>query len=419
MDYVTSRRGKGLSNEPMEVSYEDIMRIWRISDEEAELVRRVTESSYRGESYYPDGKPGIGKLANERHAFYKEVLYRDPKTSGFVMQYPHGVIINQARRSSYFRGENQIYPRSVASLHRSLAKIDDERDRQLYRFVADMRIAEFGIFLCRTNIVRFWAQNYGTVLFEPLAQHYGLETKWLDITNDFSVALFFATCYWDRATKSWKPLTKEQRERSEKSKYGVLFHMPAWRADLEMSMMYVGDGRCERMRNVILPIVFQPFMRCHSQYAYGICQEEPFALQDDINFEKLHFRHSEKLSREVYETMDGGRKIFPQDGLDDFQDVIESIRSATAFSREAFDYAFEGNSFFQDEEEVKRELARCTVFPEPVTVSDTHPVQISRQRLRKLNRRYEGFSIEKAYGIKLMTRYVYKGNPPVAQDPAD
>lgn len=59
MDYVTSRRGKGLSNEPMEVSYEDIMRIWRISDEEAELVRRVTESGYRGESYYPDGKPGI------------------------------------------------------------------------------------------------------------------------------------------------------------------------------------------------------------------------------------------------------------------------------------------------------------------------------------------------------------------------
>jgi len=107
VDYVTSRRGKGLSNEPMEVSYEDIMRIWRISDEEAELVRRVTESSYRGESYYPDGKPGIGKLANERHAFYKEVLYRDPKTSGFVMQYPHGVIINQARRSTIFEGKTR------------------------------------------------------------------------------------------------------------------------------------------------------------------------------------------------------------------------------------------------------------------------------------------------------------------------
>ena len=44
------------------------------------------------------------------------------------------------------------------------------------------------------NHVKNW--NYCDVIYEVLAQHYGLETGWLDITNDFKIALFFAVCYW-------------------------------------------------------------------------------------------------------------------------------------------------------------------------------------------------------------------------------
>jgi hypothetical protein len=409
VEYITKRRSQILSNEPYEITYDDIKQMYYANQRDAEETKRVTESTYRGESYYPDdNRPGSGKLANWRHAFFKEVLYRDPKTSGFVMEYPHGVIINQGRRGSYFRGENQIYHRSIASLHRSLATLANDKERQLHQVVADMRVAEFGIFLFQTGIVQFWAQNYGTVLFEALAQHYGLETRWLDITNDFNVAMFFATCYWDPSARWWRPLTKEQTEKSKQTQYGVLFHMPAWQADLQMATAVAVTSDNEEPRNVILPIGFQPFMRCQSQYAYGIYMDEPFALQDDPNFEKLRFRHSENLSRQVYDLMEGGRKVFPQDGLDEFHDVIESIRTATSFSEEAFRYAFEKNRFFNDAQELKRELANCTMFPLPVIVSDASPFKIPRQRLRKLNRRYEGFSIEQAYGIKLTTRWVYK-----------
>lgn len=410
MNYITSRRGDTLSNEPYEISYDDIRKMYFENIKDAEECKRVTESSMRGESYYyGDGRPGTEKTKDFNAALFKEILYRDAKTSGFMMEYPHGKVIKQAERNSYYRGENQIYLKSQATLYRSLELFQDEESRQLYRMITDMKIAEFGIFLLRIDFVQFWLhQKYSDVLFEPLAQHYGFETEWLDITNDFNVALFFATCKWDNG--SWHPLTKQDTEKNEQTKYGVLFHIPGWRANEQR--MFDGletiDGK-RHMENVILPIGFQPFMRCHSQYAYGIQMKEPYPLQNDISFEKLHFRHSEKLSRDVYELMDGGKKIYPQEGLDDFQDVLNDIRTATSFSEEAFRYAFEKNSYFGDEEKIKRLLKEKIVVGSPIIIeSDKHPFHVSRQRLRHLCLKYEGFTLEKNYGIRQFTRMVLK-----------
>lgn len=61
--------------------------------------------------------------------------------------------------------------------------------------------------------------------------------------------------------------------------------------------------------------------------------ENPFPLQEDYTFEKLHFKHSVELSKSVFEMMDGGKKIYPQEGLDEFADNIEAIKSATTFQR--------------------------------------------------------------------------------------
>lgn len=38
-----------------------------------------------------------------------------------------------------------------------------------------------------------------------IAQHYGIPTGYVDLTESFDVAAFFATCYFDRASKSWRP----------------------------------------------------------------------------------------------------------------------------------------------------------------------------------------------------------------------
>ena len=120
------------------------------------------------------------------------------------MRYPYGHVIRQGERGHYYRGETQIYDKSGTTLSRGLEKYMDE-DKLLYRLVAYMRIAEFEHFIRMFYRTSCWDEDGLTVLTEPLAQHYGLQTDWLDITNDFNTALFFATCYWNRVEKKWYP----------------------------------------------------------------------------------------------------------------------------------------------------------------------------------------------------------------------
>lgn len=160
MNYITSKVRKMLTNDPYVLSSSELRDMMRQNQYDVAETQHVTESSKRGESYYEDGRPGDGKISDERLAFYKEVLYRDRKTDGFIMQYPHGTIIAQGTRNSYYRGENQIYESSQPSLFRSLDKLSED-EKQLYRFVSRMRIAEFQIFLNNLGIVRFWRANYG------------------------------------------------------------------------------------------------------------------------------------------------------------------------------------------------------------------------------------------------------------------
>lgn len=407
MDYITSKVRKTLTNEPYILSVSELRDMMRQNKYDVEETRYVTESTNRGESYYYDGRPGDGKVKDARLAFFKEVTYRDRKTDGYTMQYPHGRIIRQGARNSYYRGENQIYESSQPSLFRTLDKLS-EYEKILYRFISRMRIAEFQIFLNKLGIVRFWQANYGTVLYEPLAQHYGLETRWLDITSDLDVALFFATCKYDSDSKRWSPLTKSDTEVNEKTKYGVIFHIPGWQA--EMAQMLSGSGG-DYVRNEILPIGYQPFMRCHSQHGYGIFMKNPFPLQEDSQFEKLHFRHDEKFSREMFEKMDCGRKIYPQEGLNQFDDIIEQIKHTTIFSREAYDIALtdEDSEFTGTEVQKLIDDRECCkkIFGSEIIITDEEPIKVSRQRIKACNIHYDGFSIEKKYGIKLHTRWVY------------
>ena len=410
--YITAQRSQTLTNEPYVILRSDIDMMLKENAVDEKECRRVTESSYNGESYYAgDGRPGSGKVADSFLAFAKEVLYRDAKTSGFVMSYPHGVIVRQAERNHYYRGEKEIYNQSCASIFRKLSTLETEEERAVYTLIADMRIAEFSFFLKRFELVQRWEAECGTVLYEPLAQHYGLETSWLDITNDFKVALFFACCRWDNEQGKWFPLTKAETEQNEKTQYGVLFHIPQDRVMMEQALYEyntIADKSGSDPLHAILPIGFQPFRRCDMQTGYGIQMQSPYPLQDDISFEKLHFRHDEKLSQWIYEEMDGGRKVYPQEGLNDFSDVIDQIKTATVFSEDALKYALSKSTFFSDETAARELLSKVQVLGVPVEISDSSPKYgTTRQRVRRLNQKTAGIDFEKDLGIHLLSRAVY------------
>lgn len=416
MEYLF--QGK-LDNTVHDITYEQIELLYRDNLREAKESQRITESSYRGENYYD-------KYGNNNFALQQEYIVRDPRTAGMRLYYPHGVVIEQAARRNFYRGENCVFPESLPTLQRSLKKYSTVKEKELYRLIADMRVAEFSFFLQKFQHVVKWKES--DVLYEALAQHYGLETSWLDITNDFNVALFFATCYWENG--EWKPLTKKQTEVDERHKYGMIFHMPSNRMPVRWSMaipkfmpwtdkvvgetadgnkiyehleypIYRGD-----VGNLIYPLGFQPFMRCHMQNGYGIYMRTPHPLQEDFEFEKLRFRHSEKLSQRVFELMRGGELIYPHEGLKQAGFIIEQIKTATSFSEEAFRYALYRSHYYRlsDADRAKEELRNFIVDGKRVEICEKHPWKLSSGRRQKIDTVYSDFSIESWYGILILER---------------
>ena len=414
-NYISDKRGS-LSNIPYNITENDIKLMLEVNEHDKTECEKVTQSSYHGESYYAnDGKPGNEKIKDNFFAFAKEILYRDMKTAGFVMEYPHGTIIRQAERNHFYRGENKIHAETVSSIYRKPSElqitetIEKNEELALYQLIADMRVAEFKKFIHCFDLVRQWESAGFTVLHEALAQHYGIKTRWLDITNDFKVALFFACCYWDDVKKRWLPLTREQTEKSDDTRYGVIFHIPKNQADL-LSLQCLdsaaGDDGIHGIKNshAIWPIGFQPFRRCDMQTGYGIFMNEPFPLQDDIQFEKLHFRHNEKLSQWIYDEMRQGKNIYPNDGLDEFSDVIDTIIKTNIFSEEAFSFGIKQSKFFSDELNAKKYLAKVRLRDVPIKIESSDIFKLSRQRLRRMNHKTKDFDFEKCLGIQLRMR---------------
>lgn len=325
-----------------------------------------------------------------------------------LIQYPHGVVLQQSKFRNYYRGENRIFEKSQPTLLRRLEAYTNKQDKELYRMVADMRIAEFGILLRKFEHVQKW--SISDILFESLAQHYGLETGWLDITTDFDVAMFFATCWWDEEAKQWKPLTKEQTEQSEETKYGMIFHMPSWCMSLRWGAEIgkFADTSKGLPNNLIYPIGFQPFMRCSMQNGYGIYMRDSKPLQEDIGFEKLRFRHSEDLSKRVFDRMKGGELVYPHEGLNGVEFLINQIKSLTDFSEESFLYALQRSHMFRlkNKELGRQKLEAFYVDGKKITIKPSNAWHISRDRRRMIDDYYEGFDVEKFYNIHIRERKI-------------
>ena len=393
------------ANNIFDISIDDIFNMIQINEADRFECEKITQSVYNNENPIQPNDSG----STLRHKIYDELLYRYPKTAGFVMKYPHGVIITQAERNHFYRGEKQIYDKSIPTLLRKLNKKDTNEDKELFKIINEMRIAEFGIFLVKFDFIQQWPYKIGsTVLFDVIAQHYGLNTNWLDITNDFLVALFFANCFWDNNTDSWKPLTRNQTEKNENTKYGLIYHCPSWQKELHNGYELTNEKGERVLDNAILPIGFQPFMRCHMQSAYGIKMLEEFPLQNDVIFEKLRFRHNEELSTWIFERMGKGKLIYPHEGLSQFNDIIQKIKGSHVFSEEAFNFAFSKNKYFTNKEQCLNKILSTNILGHSIEIGrDKHPYSLSSQRIKDFDKVYKDFSIEKEYNIKLGTCKVF------------
>lgn len=157
---------------------------------------------------------------------------------------------------------------------------------------------------------------------EGIAQHYGLATEYLDITNNFSVASFFATQRWDSKTKKFEPVCAQ-------SKLGVIYKFhPTFLMNPPMG--------CNEMPYI--PVGWQPFPRPEQQRANAIRLKPGEDFTKSMPVVKYRFQHSLDQSKRIYEEFDGGDKLMPADDLASFADSLEA---KNCFPQSTLDLAFQ------------------------------------------------------------------------------
>jgi hypothetical protein len=89
---------------------------------------------------------------------------------------------SSSAKSVYFRGQRSLYKTIPPTLYRGLKKSESrvKRDDEMNRLLKKIR-AEQKIFRAVPDHVQ-----------EPLLQHYGLKTRWLDVVDNVWIALWFA-----------------------------------------------------------------------------------------------------------------------------------------------------------------------------------------------------------------------------------
>ena len=287
-----------------------------------EMRRKQRLAQYGEIIAYPDEFQKYGKLAD---------AFMEPYVSGVTLDLQgsvrcqYGAIGAPASFLSplLYRGEIKDYGNSsgYSTLGRKIAFGDDKHveSKCIHFFKEQIKKIMFTGFL--THFRQFHEFPFGKPLDGVLAQHYGLDTQFIDLTDDLKVALFFACCKYIGNNK-YRPITQD--DITEIGTYGVIF--------------------CGR-NNFANVIGYQPFCRCHRQRGYYIDSSAvypcwDYCLSEENGFTKYYFERTPELSQRIFTEFEEGRKIFPEDDLSPFLDVIDRIKNTNEIPIGAFDCAY-------------------------------------------------------------------------------
>lgn len=130
-----------------------------------------------------------------------------------------------------------------------------------------------------------------------LAQHYGVPTQHLDLTDNFDVAAFFATCQYDRS--GWRPMERGT---------GIVYRLAL--GDLKSPFDHVR------------PLGPQPLPRPSEQKAWIAETSLHRAFDGGSTFLSLEFEHDRAVAEYFLEMFNGGETLFPPDPLARVADEI-------------------------------------------------------------------------------------------------
>jgi len=330
------------------------------------------------------------EVGNQASFLYNH-MYNYQYTDGLVIKEKHGVIIKQAEPYSFYRGENQLFSSCKSSFFRKYSG-----DITIDKLISDMKIELFARVISELDLIKKW--DYCNVFPEFIAQHYGLDTEYLDITGNFLVAMFFAVSRYDKELGKYVPITDDYIEEHPEHKYGYFYkrknpdRLPYY-FDKEIK---VGD---------IIPIGFQPFMRCSSQFGYMIKCDDNYDLSEDTDYEKYCFNQSSALSKYIYSKCKEGKAIMPYEGLTKLLPVVEIIKNTSTFDNICLDNALNVNSVKEQKEDILRKLKSKNI-----SIVDKIDIDsiVSKEQIELIDTDYKDFDFKEYYGIECWTIPVKK-----------
>jgi len=227
-----------------------------------------------------------------------------------------------------FRGQSRFYDKCMPSLFRSLEK---EYDGELLR--SRIQIEEMKGVMGTHPVIQFIkstpvsVNGIGNVpisiMYEGLAQHYGIKTHYLDLTNDIWTAAFFASTIYENG--EYRPVFVDDRDFNDS--FGVLYML-----DYEHDTRY---GSYEN--DDIIPIGLQYFNRPGRQCGFVRDMTNVRDLHSLPNLQKIFFRHDHEASKLIFQLSQNGRHLFPADSL---AEIVAQIRISDRISKASVDMVY-------------------------------------------------------------------------------
>lgn len=194
-----------------------------------------------------------------------------------------------------------------------------------------------------------------------MAQHYGIPTGYLDLTDNFSVGAFFATCH--ETTGGWQPMSDG---------IGVVYRIEL-------------NGSFSNPFGQYLPLGPQPLPRPTEQCAW--VTELPITHSFDgwpnVQIMKLH--QDASVGEHFLEKYDGGKALFPDDPL---ADVAQEILKCGEIPSELVEAAIE--TFANDPDGIKPDqINDIRIELSRLTKSSNYRRLLSEQQIAKLTDDFE------------------------------
>ncbi len=196
-----------------------------------------------------------------------------------------------------FRGQNKRFSPCRSALGRGLSQVAKPQ-------IADLTLNSLAMLATRLA-QRIWfckelEEHPGAKWFEhqklqgfefALAQHYGIPTGYVDLSESFDVSCFFATCHVD-SCGVWHPC---------KSGNGVVYLLPTDQMPIRP--------------DALQPIGLQVLPRPQEQFGWVIVCGFDADFEDVPGLRMFEFAHDETTSRHFLNMFSNGRDLFPDDAM--------------------------------------------------------------------------------------------------------